>query len=214
MVLPKFILNFGEFIEVLCGSDRPGCPCLRGGRAEAAPSPSAVLSGPLGLLLFRVPSPLSLDWAGFLFWAFALEEPARDPPLPLFGVVSPHSAPAGYHFLPFFAEAAFAAVTIAYLSSVIQTPRNFFRMERAVPSCHGRSCLLMKSSFRLSMSVPCRVAMRVTTLNFPCCYLTSMTMEWLWLVALPLSSTALRTITMKCSRWSSMLLTFSLMFHV
>ena len=181
---------------------------------EAAASPSAVLSGPLGLLLFRVPSPLSLDWAGFLFWASALEEPGRDPPLPLLGVVSPRSAPAGCRFKPFFAEAAFAAVTIAYLSSVSQIPHNFFTTERAVPSCHERSCLLMKSSFRLSMSVPYRAAIRVTTSNFPCCCLISMTMEWLWLVALPLSSTALRTITMKCSRWSLMFSTFSLMFHV
>ena len=85
---------------------------------DATPSPSAVLSGPLGLLLFRVPSPLSLDWAGFLFWASALEEPGQDPPLPLFGVVSSRSAPVGCRFMPFFAEAAFAAVTIAYLSSV------------------------------------------------------------------------------------------------
>ena len=181
---------------------------------EAAPSPFAVLSWPLGLLLFRVPSPLSFDWAGFLFWASALEEPGRDPPLPLFGVVSPRSAPVGYRFMPFFAEATFATVTIAYLSSVCQTPRNFFTTDRVVPSCHGRSCLLMKSSFRLSMSVPCGAAIRVTTSNFPYCCLTSMTMEWLWLVALPLSSTSLRTITMKCLRWSSMLSTFSLMFHV
>ena len=180
---------------------------------EAAPSPSAVLSGPLGLLLFRVLSSLSLDWVGFLFWASALEEPGRDPPLPLFGVVSPRSTPVGCRFMPFFAEVAFATVTIAYLFSVCQTPRNFFQTERAVPSCHRRSCLLMKSSFRLSMSVPCSAAMRVTKLNFPCC-VTSMTMEWLWLVAFPLSSTSLRTITMKCSRWSSMLSTFSLMFHV
>ena len=181
---------------------------------EAAPSPSAVLSGPLGLLLFQVPSPLSFDWAGFLFWASALEEPGRDPPLPLFGVVSSRGPLGGYRLLAFFAEAAFAAVTIAYLSSVSQTPRNFFTTERAVPSCHGRSCLLMKSSFRPSMSVPYRAAIRVTTSNFPCWCLTSMTMEWLWLVALPLSSIALRMITMKCSRWSSMLSTFSLMFHV
>ena len=181
---------------------------------EAAASPSAVLSGPLGLLLFRVPSPLSLDWAGFLFWASALEDLGRDPPLPLFGIVSPCSAPAGCRFMPFFMEAAFAAVTIAYLSSVCQTPRNLFTMDRAVPSYHGRSCLLMKSSFRLSMSIPYRAATRVTTSNFPCCCLTSMTMEWLWLVALLLSSTSLRTITMKYSRWSSMLSTFSLMFHV
>ena len=181
---------------------------------EAAPSPSAVLSGPLGLLLFRVPSPLSLDWAGFPFWASALEEPGRDPPLPLFGVVSPRSTLAGCRFMPFFAEAAFAVVTIAYLSSVCQTPRNFFTTDQAVPSYHGRSCLLMKSSFRLSMSVPYIVAIRVMTSNFPCFCLTSMTMEWVWLVALPLSSTSLRTITMKCSRWSSMLSTFSLMFHV
>ena len=135
---------------------------------EAAASPSAVLLGPLGLLRFRVPSPLSLDWAGFLFWASALEELERDPPLPLLGVVYPRSAPAGCHFKPFLAETAFAAVTIAYLSSVSQTPRNFFTMERVVPSCHGRSCLLMKSTFRLSMSVPCRAAIRVTTSNFPC----------------------------------------------
>ena len=139
---------------------------------------------------------------------------SQDPPLLLFGVVSPCSRPEGCRFMPFFAEAVFAAVTIAYLSSVCQTPRNFFTTDRAVPSCHEGSCLLMKSSFRLSMSVPCRAAMRVTTSNFPCWCLTSMTMEWLWLVALPLSSTALRTITMKCSRWSSMLSTFSLMFHV
>ena len=181
---------------------------------EASPSPSAVLSGPLGLLLFRVPSPLSLDYAGFLFWASTLEEPGQDPPLPLFGIVSPRSTPAGCCFMPFFAEVAFATVTIAYLSSVCQTPRNFFTMDRAIPSCHGRSYLLLKSSFRLSMSVPCSAAIRVTTSNFPCCCLTSMTMEWLWLVALPLSSTSLRTITMKCSRWSSMLSTFFLMFHV
>ena len=161
-----------------------------------------------------MPSPLSLDCAGFLFWASALEEPGRDPPLPLLDVVSLRSAPAGYHFMPFFAEAAFAVVTIAYLSSVCQTPRNFFTTDRVVPSCHGRSCLLMKSSFGLSMSVPYRAAMRVTTSNFPCSCLTSMTMEWLWLVGLPLSSTALRTISMKCSRWSSMLSTFSLMFHM
>ena len=181
---------------------------------EAVASPSAVLSGPLGLLLFRVPSLLSLDWAGFLFWDSALEEPGRDPPLPLFGIVSPRSMPASCRFMPFLAEAAFAAVTIAYLSSVCYTPRNLLTTERAVPSCHGRSCLLMKSSFRLSMSVPCRAAMRVTMLNFECSCLTSMTMEWLWLVALPLSSTSLKTITMKCLRWSSMLSTFSLMFHL
>ena len=100
---------------------------------------------------------MSLDWAGFLFWASALEELGQEPPLPLFGVMSPRSTPTGCRFMPFFAEAAFAAVTIAYLSSVYQTPRNFFTTDRAVPSCHGRSCLLMKSSFRLSMSVPCRV---------------------------------------------------------
>ena len=163
---------------------------------EAAPSPSAVLSGPLGLLLFRLPSPMSLDWARFLFWASALEEPGRDPPLPRLGVVSSRGPLGGCRLLAFFAEAAFATVTIAYLSSVCQTPRNFFTTDRAVPSCHGRSCLLMKSSFRLSMSVLCSAPMRVTTLNFPCCCLTSMTMEWLWLVALPLSSTSLRTITM------------------
>ena len=121
---------------------------------EAAPSPSAVLSGPLGLLLFRVPSLLSLDWARFLFWASALEEPRRDPPLPLFGVVSPRLVPVGCRFMPFFAEATFAAVTIAYLSSVSQTPRNFFTTDRVVSSYHGRKRLLMKSSFRLSMSVP------------------------------------------------------------
>ena len=181
---------------------------------EAAPSPSAILSGPLGLLLFRVPSPLFLDCAGFFFWASTLEEPGRDPPLPLFSVVSPRSTPAGCRFMPFFAEAAFATIMIAYLSSVCQTPRNFFTTDRAIPSCHGRSCLLMKSSFRLSMSVPYNAAIRVTTSNFPGCCPTSMLMEWLWLVALPLSSTSLRTITMKCSRWSSMLSTFSLMFHV
>ena len=67
--------------------------------------------------------------AGFLFWASALEEPGRDPPLPLLGIVSPRSAPAGCRFKPFFAEATFAAVTIAYLSSVSQTPRNFFTTE-------------------------------------------------------------------------------------
>ena len=122
---------------------------------EAATSPSAVLSGPLGLLLFRVPPPLSLDWAGFLFWASTLEEPGQDPPLPLFGVVSPRSTPAGCRFIPFLAEAAFAAVTIAYLSSVCHTPRNFLTTERALPFYHKRSCLLIKSSIRLSMSVPC-----------------------------------------------------------
>ena len=181
---------------------------------EAAPSPSTILSWPLGLLLFRVPSPLSLDWAGFLFRASALEEPGQDPPLPHLGVVSSRGPLGSCRLLAFFAEAAFATVTIAYLSRVCQTPRNFFTTEQAVPSCHGRSCLLMKSSFRLSMSVPYSAAMRITTSNFPCCCLTSMTMEWLWLVALPLLSTSLRTITMKCSRWSSMLSTFSLMFHV
>ena len=93
---------------------------------EAAASSSAVLLGPFGLFFFQVPSPLSLDWARFLFWASALGEPGRDPPLPLFGVVSPRSTPAGCRFMPFLAEAAFAAVTIAYLSSVSQTPRNFF----------------------------------------------------------------------------------------
>ena len=214
MVLPELSLNKGEFLQVLRGWNGPGRPCLRGGHARGAPSPSAVLSRPLGLLLFQVPSLLSLDWAGFLFWALALEEPGRDPPLLLFGVVSPRSAPTGCRFMPFFEEAAFAAVMIAYLSNVCQTPRNFFMTDRAVLSCHGRSCLLMKSSFRLSMSIPCRAAMKVMTSNFPCCCLTLMTMEWLWLVALPLSSTALRTITMKCWRWSSMLSTFSLMFHV
>ena len=71
---------------------------------EAAASPSAVLSGPLGLLLFRVPSALSLDWARFLFWASTLEEPRQDPPLPLLGVVSPHSAPPSCHFMPFFSR--------------------------------------------------------------------------------------------------------------
>ena len=203
-----------NFLKSSAGGTNLEVPVCAVVTPEAAASPSAVLSGPLGLLCFRVPSPLSLDWAGFLFWASALEERGRDPPLPLLGGVSPRSAPAGCRFKPFFAEAAFAAVTIAYLSSVSQTPRNFFTTDRAVPSCHGRSCLLMKSSFRLSMSVPYRAAISVTTSNFPCCCLTSMTMEWLWLVALPLSSTALRTITMKCSRWSSMFSTFSLMFHV
>ena len=75
---------------------------------EAAPSASTVLSGLVGLLLFRVPSPLFLNWAGFLFWASALEEPGWDPPLPLFGVVSPLSTLAACRFWPFFAEAAFA----------------------------------------------------------------------------------------------------------
>ena len=154
---------------------------------EAVASPSAVLSGPLGLLLFRVPSPLSLDWAGFLFWASALKEPGQDPPLPLFGIVSPRSTPAGCRFMPFLAEAAFAAVTIVYLYSVCHTPRNLLTTERAVPSYHKRSCLLMKSLFRLSMTVSFSAAMRVTTSNFPYCGLTSMMMEWLWLVALPLS---------------------------
>ena len=207
----RMLANFSKSSVGGTDLDVPVCAVVM---PEAAASPSAILSGPLGLLLFRVPSPLSLDWAGFLFWASALEEPGRDPPLPLFGVVSPHSTPAGCHFMPFLVEAAFAAVTIAYLSSVCHTPRNLLTTKRAVPSCHGRSCLLMKSSFRLSISVPYSAAMRVTTSNFPCCCLTSMTMEWLWLVALPLSSTSLRTITMKCSRWSSMLSTFSLMFHV
>ena len=121
---------------------------------EADPSPSAILSMPVGLLLFRVPSPLSLDWAGFLFWASALEEPGRDPPLPLLGVVSSRGLLGGWHLLPFFAVVAVATFTITYLSSVCQTVRNLFTIERALPSYHGRSCLTMNSSFRLFMSVP------------------------------------------------------------
>ena len=119
VVLPEFPLNVGKFLEVLRGWDRPGGPSLRGCHARGCCfSFRPVLSRPLGLLLFRVPSPLSLDWAGFLFWASALEEPGRDPPLPLLGGVSPRSALAGCRFKPFLAEAAFAAVTIAYLSNV------------------------------------------------------------------------------------------------
>ena len=121
---------------------------------EADPSPSAVLSVLVGLLLFRVPSPLSLDWAGFLFWAFALEEPRWDPPLPLLGVVSSRGPLGGWCLLPFFAVVAVATFTIAYLSSICQTERNLFTTERALPSYHGRSCLAMNLLFRLSMSFP------------------------------------------------------------
>ena len=34
MDLPEFPLNVGEFLEVLCGWDGPGGPCLRGGHAR------------------------------------------------------------------------------------------------------------------------------------------------------------------------------------
>ena len=39
VVLPKFPLNFGEFLEVLRGWDGPGCPCLRGGHARGCSFP-------------------------------------------------------------------------------------------------------------------------------------------------------------------------------
>ena len=34
VVLPKFPLNVGKFLEVLCGWDGPRGPCLRGGHAR------------------------------------------------------------------------------------------------------------------------------------------------------------------------------------
>ena len=77
MVLPEFPLNVGKFLEVLRGETDLEVRVCVVVTPEAAASPSPILSGPLDLLRFRVPSPLSLDWAGFLFWASALEEPGR-----------------------------------------------------------------------------------------------------------------------------------------
>ena len=126
--------NFSKSSAGRTDLDAPVCVVVT---PEAAPSPSAILSGPFGLLRFRVPSPLSLDWAGFLFWASALEEPGRDPPLPLFGVVSPRSAPAGCYFMPFFAEVAFAAVTIALARLHAISSR---RSEQFPPATGGAAC--------------------------------------------------------------------------